>query len=799
MADSKMAKMSKDEEHSLAVNGMAWRVKYRRTDAEGKVIRKKMPIGSLGVHQKNRGGLYPAGRRCKNLCIEVLDVGFLKENVEHAVIAVEEIPMEVARSRGEKFESGAQYNIRQCRKDTELMHCFDVPYNDVRSLMLSHNHITLVLRAFMTKAQWAIPKNEEKNLALCDANGKLSISAVAQHSNGVELAEMITEGLDCEQLSYEMDLEEPTAASIISQALNTAQELALRTSELTAVAVLKGEIIVQMGKDLSQKVAYKSVLPRVRRELKVVADDPDLPDVFDYLRSLGVGKNTYVDRLLQFGAAFVDSKKRQLRFSAFAVANKINHDYPLSRIAVIERAYRKKLVNGFCPNPEAKWEHIELTALEKLEQMLFYFHTTRRVDLHKLASDEQNKLLANVDCAAADAFYGAATAKGKQKSSIRIVQDALLKSTLKYFEQLGGEQTADPKGEENQENEAAVAAKEGEAAVAARPEWIDFSKVALADADDDDRSSLPGSAANIPKFDERSGARLTAEEEFPTPVAPQQQSEALVLPWRTWMQDNKLGALEADKASAVAVLHGLHEGFDVTSQNIDIIYQNKQVKVVATVDVKQGLLWLPPCIPKQSRVVETSESPSSVTLEVTVLRSAVSAVNSPDGPILRTSKFKLTPEIKIPTLVGPQHAVAGAVNENYSDDGKWILNEGTPDTLPPFWAVRRLTQQQLDKERSAAKPGEWLPRFTCKIVNQKISDVCVYTMIHMENRTRTFAVPFMTIASDLGCGEELILEITNKAKKEKVRTWRNVMKEEENRNKRTRTKQEDPNKAVDLD
>ena len=174
-----------------------------------------------------------------------------------------------------------QYNIRQCRKDTELMHCFDVPYNDVRSLMLSHNHITLVLRAFMTKAQWAIPKNEEKNLALCDVNGKLSISAVAQHSNGVQLAEMITEGLDCEQLSYEMDLEEPIAASIISQALNTAQELALRTSELTAVAVLKGEIIVQMGKDLSQRVAYKSVRDRVKKELRHAADDPDLPDVYD--------------------------------------------------------------------------------------------------------------------------------------------------------------------------------------------------------------------------------------------------------------------------------------------------------------------------------------------------------------------------------------------------------------------------------------------------------------------------------------------------------------------------------------
>ena len=48
---------------------------------------------------------------------------------------------------------------------------------------------------------------------------------------------MVREGIECEQLVWTIDVEEPTAASIISQALNTAQDLALRTSELTAVAV----------------------------------------------------------------------------------------------------------------------------------------------------------------------------------------------------------------------------------------------------------------------------------------------------------------------------------------------------------------------------------------------------------------------------------------------------------------------------------------------------------------------------------------------------------------------------------
>ena len=340
MADSKM---SPDEVHSLAVAGMAWRVKYRQTDENGKVIRVIVNIGSLGVHPKNRGGVYPAGKRCRSLCIETVgDVGFLKENVEHAVVAVEEVPTEIASSRGGKFLSASQYNIKQCKQDELLMGCFAVPYNVVRCLLLSHNHIMLVLRAFLTKARWKIPKNVEKNLVFCDAQGKLSLAAVAEHANGIQLAEMVKEGIDVEVLTYKMDIEEPTAASTISQALNVAQEVALRTSELTAVSVLKGEMIRQMGKDFSQDVVYKNVLEKVRRELNLAASEPELPDVFDFLRSLGVGKNTYVEKLLQFGAAFVDSKKRRLRFSAFAVVNKVNHDYPLSRVAIVKRAYRKK-------------------------------------------------------------------------------------------------------------------------------------------------------------------------------------------------------------------------------------------------------------------------------------------------------------------------------------------------------------------------------------------------------------------------------------------------------------------------
>ena len=57
-------------------------------------------------------------------------------------------------------------------------------------------------------------------------------------------------------------------------------ELAMRTTELSAVAVLQGAIIVEMGPNLSERVAFASVRERCRQELHIAADDPDLPDLF---------------------------------------------------------------------------------------------------------------------------------------------------------------------------------------------------------------------------------------------------------------------------------------------------------------------------------------------------------------------------------------------------------------------------------------------------------------------------------------------------------------------------------------
>ena len=102
--------------------------------------------------------------------------------------------------------------------------------------------------------------------------------------------------------------------------------MALRATEIQAPNTLTGEIVVQMGADKSQKVAYNSVVAVVKQSLDSAADDPDLPELFEFLMSCGVGQNSFLDDFFEFCGVRMDSKYRQLRFGAFAVARCRNRD-----------------------------------------------------------------------------------------------------------------------------------------------------------------------------------------------------------------------------------------------------------------------------------------------------------------------------------------------------------------------------------------------------------------------------------------------------------------------------------------
>ena len=103
----------------------AFRAKYSRKDLNGKVQKVRLRIEHLGVHPKNRGGVYPSGLRCKALGTDVLDVGFNKEELANQLVVVEETPEDQIRSRGKGYISGSSHNRDQSRNDELLCTCFD--------------------------------------------------------------------------------------------------------------------------------------------------------------------------------------------------------------------------------------------------------------------------------------------------------------------------------------------------------------------------------------------------------------------------------------------------------------------------------------------------------------------------------------------------------------------------------------------------------------------------------------------------------------------------------------------------
>ena len=193
------AKRKADSDEGVMVAAMAYRVKYRKVDDNDRPIRQMLPIGQTGPHPKNRGGVYAAGDRVVGLCKDVLKAGFCKEEIHHGCVAVEAMPLEVATQLAQdpkkaKPIDGLAYNKEESCKDPILASCFKPPHDAVCHMLLSHNHICLVLRAFLTQAPWNIKvvdpgankdKKAEDGLSfpICDDKGRLSKTAVAEHKN----------------------------------------------------------------------------------------------------------------------------------------------------------------------------------------------------------------------------------------------------------------------------------------------------------------------------------------------------------------------------------------------------------------------------------------------------------------------------------------------------------------------------------------------------------------------------------------------------------------------------------------
>ena len=142
------------------------------------------------------------------------------------------------------------FNLSHCATP-QLRTCF-IGGSDTMCGTLSHSHLLLVLLSMKTGASWTWPAEWANIIGV---PGGVLMSAVA--AKDADLANLLTEGLVMEVLSWKLYKEEPAACSLISQALNSGQTLALRTSELTALAVLSGTVTLELESAVADQVSFE--------------------------------------------------------------------------------------------------------------------------------------------------------------------------------------------------------------------------------------------------------------------------------------------------------------------------------------------------------------------------------------------------------------------------------------------------------------------------------------------------------------------------------------------------------------
>ena len=806
--------MSKEDTSGLMIKASAYIAKYA---VEGGKVRLRP--GDAGVHKKSRGGDYPAGLRAKELLVEMTRAGILQDDADNHGYAVEEMPVQMMLdSKGDCMTTTLEYNVQQCAKDALLSGIYDEPFNKVFHAFLAHNHALTVCRAVIAKQQWRLEDIQDMKISFCDEGGRLSLELITSSVNGKQLGAIVRDGFLCRVLSWKMDVEEPDAAATISTAFNEVGQAAMRTTELQAFQVLKGEIILQMSKDVGQAVAFETTVARVKSILGPAAGDPDIVQLFDFLVSNGVGKNSYIDDFLHWATANINPNKRRLRFAAFVPINNMR-PLPLSKCAVAKRAYRGQPTGGYCPNPEPVWATFTEEQLTPLEELLRFFHVQCKDLLSEWAVKARLQLLGNVDIAAAHSFYSVAHDKKKKtiKECDDAVRRAMLKATYRYAHELS-----------LHDNSPLIQS------IPDKPEWIVFRAVdapdlppAVAAATKEVRAKEQVATANVVHFDEASGVAMNQQE--PTSKEPKKVSTVVeqALPWRAWQRVYAEPAAMhgADHGSAVAVLYTLSCGVDAEQLPLEVCERNGRIHVRATRSIPANELMLPPSAANACSLVDP-HTPTITTLAVDIAVRVQRNTMQTHGPTPREQSvepakkkvkkgdkkpdgekkadtddecepkaeydaerlFKLVPEWKVPALTTTADQATKAASAQCScsdtvdgsslcppvlapvykversiDDYAWgdpaSVTRGfckTTAAMSVYWAIRRVSSSELERANKLRSKKQ---SFNCRFEKVRVVNICVGLVNKRGvNQARNIEVPFITNAIDVEAGEELLLE-----------------------------------------
>ena len=128
----------------------------------------------------------------------------------------------------------------------------------------------------------------------------------------VDLADVLSQGLLMEVLSWKLTQEEPQGCSQIIQALNMGNEIALATSEATALATLAETVTFalknsSMTQKMARTIAFDAVKDSVAAELREFVNKDAFVDMFEYVMNMGANTAPCILKLVDFTSVWVNS------------------------------------------------------------------------------------------------------------------------------------------------------------------------------------------------------------------------------------------------------------------------------------------------------------------------------------------------------------------------------------------------------------------------------------------------------------------------------------------------------------
>ena len=398
--------------------------------------------------------------------------------------------------------------------------------------------------------------------------------------------------------------------------------------------------------------------------------------------------------------------------------------------------------------------------LLKLEELLRYFHVTCASAVADLNPKERTAFSASVACVAADAFIAC-----KRSENLK---ETLLQATKKYWCDVAERLAAKippgecPVAEQAWLNFAAVAEPKAKASPAGKKAANAEAAVAV--------RLLPRVILYDDATDAPMGEQDTREEEK------KESAVALVrVPWKEWMASEVAQNLDEAAslgAAATLVLRSLHHKGNVHMQDIDVKLnlETKQKTVVAVAELKPDTLQLPPCTPC-GKVFTTSNHPLRVAIGISQRverqRPGKTSQEDPAESAIVKHTYYVHPEYKLPADATPDDAVASGVSPG-TRAWEWKGDE----TLHPFWAVQRLTADELSKRNFHEKTDH---EFNIALTEKDYNVVTVGSLGGQSvSMTTTVTVPIMTNTKAVAPGAELLMQIAPKiaVAKRKAPNWK---------------------------